>query len=81
MTLLPVKEFTFFNTPYFVLHVFVRRFVANMHGNEVVGRELMLALAKHLLEEYKNGDSRIVKLLNTTDIHIMPTMNPDGFER
>lgn len=52
-----------------------------MHGNEVVGRELMLALAKHLLEEYKNGDSRIVKLLNTTDIHIMPTMNPDGFER
>ena len=29
------------------------KFVANMHGNEVIGRELMLTLAEYLLEEYK----------------------------
>ena len=29
------------------------KFVANMHGNEVIGRELMLTLAEYLLGEYK----------------------------
>ena len=29
------------------------KFVANMHGNEVIGRELMLTLAEYLLDEYK----------------------------
>ena len=41
------------------------KYTANMHGNEVIGRELMLALAEHLLEEYDNGDKRVVDLLNT----------------
>ncbi len=57
------------------------KYVANMHGNEVIGRELMLALSENLLDEYVAGNPRIVRLLNSSDIHIMPTMNPDGFER
>lgn len=57
------------------------KYVANMHGNEVIGREIMIILTQYLLEEYKNGNKRIIKLLNETDLHIMPTMNPDGFER
>jgi len=57
------------------------KFVANMHGNEVIGRELMITLAEYLLKEYEAKNTRIMKLLDTTDIHLMPSMNPDGFER
>ncbi len=35
------------------------KYVANMHGNEVTGRELMLTLIKHLLEGYKDKSVNI----------------------
>ena len=57
------------------------KYVANMHGNEPVGRELMISLLENLLERYEQGEENIKKLIDTTDIHIMPSMNPDGFER
>ncbi|XP_063832950.1 carboxypeptidase D [Ostrinia nubilalis] len=57
------------------------KYVANMHGNEVVGRELLLELAKFLCYQYYAGDERVQRILNTTRVHLMPSMNPDGYEK
>lgn len=55
------------------------KYVANIHGNEAVGRELLLYLAHHLLENY-GKDERITKIVDSIDIHLLPSANPDGFE-
>ena len=55
------------------------RYIGNMHGNEIVGREMIIELAKYLLEEYNRNNRRIVRLIENTDIWLLPTMNPDGY--
>lgn len=56
------------------------KYIANMHGNEVLGRELLLGLVDHLCSKYLENDSQIRLLLHTTRIHILPSMNPDGWQ-
>ncbi|EFC45660.1 zinc carboxypeptidase [Naegleria gruberi] len=57
------------------------KYIANMHGDETVGREMILYFAEYLLTEYMNGNSRIRNIIDYMDVYLMPSMNPDGFER
>ena len=53
--------------------------VGNMHGNEVVGRELLAHLATLLATV--EGDPRLERILTTTELHLVPSLNPDGWAR
>ncbi|XP_050533438.1 carboxypeptidase D-like isoform X2 [Daktulosphaira vitifoliae] len=55
------------------------KIVGNIHGNEPIGRELIIHLIEYLLKESVKN-STIQSLLQTTVIHLFPSMNPDGFE-
>ena len=55
------------------------KYVGNMHGNEVISRQVLIYLVQYLLENYQTDDT-VTRLVNTVDIFIMPSMNPDGFE-
>ncbi|XP_025204120.1 carboxypeptidase D-like isoform X2 [Melanaphis sacchari] len=55
------------------------KIVGNIHGNEPVGREIILHLVQYLLDNNSKNEA-INNLLRTTVIHLLPSMNPDGFE-
>ena len=54
-------------------------YIAAMHGDEVVGKELLIGLIHYLLDGY-GTDARVTDLVDNSEIWIMPSMNPDGTE-
>ena len=43
------------------------KYVGNMHGDETVGREILLALAEYLVKNYGVVE-RVTDLLNSTEV-------------
>jgi len=61
------------------------KYIANIHGDEVVGREITIYFINELLTNYNTypvtpKSQRIIDLIDNTDIYIIPSMNPDGFD-
>jgi hypothetical protein len=52
-------------------------YTSSIHGNELAGYVLMLALIEHLLVNY-DSDTSIASLVNNVEIWICPLSNPDG---
>lgn len=57
------------------------RFTAGFHGNEAVGRELILLLMQFLCKEYKDRNPRIQRMVEGLRLHLVPSLNPDGQEK
>lgn len=57
------------------------KYVSTIHGNEVVGKELLLQLAETMCQESLQGNEFVNNLLETTRIHLVPILNPDGWDK
>lgn len=55
-------------------------FMGGHHAREHLSVETPLRLLKWLLLEYKKGNTRVVELINSREIHLIPAVNPDGLE-
>uniref|UniRef100_A0A6P7F0D7 Carboxypeptidase D-like isoform X1 n=1 Tax=Diabrotica virgifera virgifera TaxID=50390 RepID=A0A6P7F0D7_DIAVI len=55
------------------------KLVGNMHGNEAGGREILLHFIEYLIDQYSQKNATVRWLLENTKIHVIPTLNPDGF--
>ncbi|KAK1553634.1 hypothetical protein Q3G72_001381 [Acer saccharum] len=54
------------------------KFIGNVHGDEPVGRELLLLLANWICDNHmKDPLARLI--VENVHLHILPSMNPDGF--
>eukprot|EP00249_Psilotum_nudum_P024692 c29265_g2_i5 orf=101-1795(-) len=54
------------------------KYIGNMHGDEPVGREILLMLANWLCINYLK-DSLATFIVQNAHLHLLPSMNPDGF--
>lgn len=53
---------------------------ANFEGDQLIGSELALYLARHLAISYAS-DAQVKKLLDEHAVYILPRVNPDGAEQ
>ena len=53
------------------------RYISSLDGNEVVGKEMCMYLINYLVDNY-GTDPVVTDLVNSEEIWIMPSANPDG---
>jgi ankyrin repeat protein len=54
------------------------KYISTMHGNEIIGTEMCMYFIDYVLSNY-GSDPRIDRIVNETELWIVPVMNPDGF--
>ncbi|XP_022133691.1 carboxypeptidase SOL1 isoform X2 [Momordica charantia] len=54
------------------------KYIGNVHGDEPVGRELLLQFANWICDNYPK-DPLATLIVENVHLHILPSMNPDGF--
>jgi hypothetical protein len=54
------------------------KYIAAMHGDEIVGTKMCMNLIDYLLTNY-GGDPQVNNIIDEIDLWIVPTMNPDGY--
>ncbi|CAI9771409.1 unnamed protein product [Fraxinus pennsylvanica] len=54
------------------------KFIGNVHGDEPLGRELLLLLANWICDNYMK-DQLATLIVDNIHLHILPSMNPDGY--
>ncbi|CAG2119278.1 unnamed protein product, partial [Medioppia subpectinata] len=55
--------------------------IGGIHGDQPVGRELLIRFTKHLIEGYKRRDPRVTHMLQSLTLHVIPSVDDMGFER
>lgn len=55
-------------------------YMGGHHAREHLSVEMPLMFAQYIIDQYRANNERIVRLVNSRDIHIIPTVNPDGME-
>jgi len=56
------------------------RYVGNLHGDEPTGRQLLLGLADYVCRE-RRRDARAGRIASSMRLVLIPSANPDGYER
>ncbi|RDX84508.1 Carboxypeptidase SOL1, partial [Mucuna pruriens] len=54
------------------------KYIGNVHGDEPVGRELLMFLANWLCDNHLK-DPLATLIVENVHLHLLPSMNPDGF--
>lgn len=55
-------------------------FLGGHHAREHLSVEVPLRFVQWLMSEYKKGNPRAVRYVETREIHLIPMVNPDGLE-
>ncbi|MFH0982655.1 MAG: M14 family zinc carboxypeptidase [Planctomycetota bacterium] len=56
------------------------KYIATMHGDEIVGTKMCMMLIDFLLTNY-GTDPQATNIVNEVELWIVPLMNPDGYDR